>query len=280
MPRWLGAAAVALAALCCPAVQAQIEPAAAERLMRNSGLWEQLGITAAGARAGIEAAARSQLTPLNGEEVQRLLKATDGALEAGTLRAAVREALAARVKPAHLGAIEAWLQSELGRRITALEVAASRPDRDSDRVIRSGIKRLAEAPEARQKLIESLVDSTRVAEAIADMTMHVAVAVQRGVAGVQAGAQAPPVSVLRERFAAQRVSMLQAYRGMAQALFAEMYQGLADAELTQYLEFVRSEAGAQFVDASMQATEHALLQAAEQLGAKLPARGPVREPTT
>jgi hypothetical protein len=258
------------------ATLAQIDAPAAERLMRSSGLWEQLGATAAGARAGIEAAARSQLTPLNVEEVQRLLKATDAALAPEALRSAVRDAIAARVKPAHLGSVEAWLQGDLGRRITALEVAASRPDRDSDRVIRSGIRRLAEAPDSRKKVIESLVEATRAAESITDMTIHVAIAVQRGMAGVRREAPVPPVDALRERFAAQRPSMLQAYRGMSQALFAEMYQALSDAELAQYLDFLRSEAGWHFLEATMQATELALLQAAERLGSALPAmpRGP------
>ncbi|MFO1295985.1 MAG: hypothetical protein U1F25_05550 [Rubrivivax sp.] len=99
---------LALALAPTPAA-AQIEEAAAERLMRASGLWEQLGATAAGARAGIEAASRNGLTPLSSDEVQRLLRATDAAFEAGTLRAAVRRALAARVVPTHVPVLEAWL---------------------------------------------------------------------------------------------------------------------------------------------------------------------------
>lgn len=273
------------------AARAQIDEAAAERLMRSSGLWEQLGATAAGARAGIEAAHRNRLTPLSAEEVQRLLHATDAAFAAETLRPAVRKALAARVAPSHLGAIETWLGSEPGRRITSIEVAASRPDRDSDRVIRSGIARLAEATEGRKRLIDDLVDATRVAEAITNMTINVAVAVQRGMASVQLEPAVPPppaapvppvppVAALREGFAGQRTQMLQTYRGMSRALFADIYHALPDAELAGYLDFLRSAAGWQFLDATLQAMEQALVGAAEGLGTRLPSLPSVRPGST
>jgi len=252
------------------ASHAQIDEAAAERLMRHSGLWDQLGSTAAGARAGIEAAARGQLTTLSPEEVQRLLQATDAAFSADVLRPVVRRALAARQAPGQLPALEAWYEGDLGRRITSLEVAASRPERDSERAIRSGIRRLAEAPEARKRLLESLVESTRAAEFITNMTIHVAVAVQRGVASVKPDGPVAPVATLREAFAAQRAQMLQAYRGMSQALYAETYQSLPDGELASYLEFLRSAAGRQFLEATMQAMEEALVGAAERLGTRLP----------
>ncbi len=259
--------------VCAPAV-AQVDEVASERLMRSSGLWDQLGGTAAGARAGIEAAARNRLTALSEEEVQRLLQATDAAFAADTLRPAVRRALAARVPPIHLEALDAWLGSDLGRRVTSLEVAASKPDRDSDRAIRAGVARLAAASEARKRLIENLVESTRAAEAITNMTINVAVAVQRGMASVKPDGPAPPVATLREAFEAQRAQMQQAYRGMSQALFADMYQALSDAELASYLEFLRGAAGRQFLDATIQAMEQALVDAGERLGTRLPGTRP------
>lgn len=270
--RWC--ALLALVLLLGTPAHAQIDEAASERLMRSAGLWDQLGSTAAGARAGIEAAARNRLTALSEEEVQRLLQATDAAFAAETLRVAVRRALAVRVPPDHLEPLEAWLGGELGRRITALEVAASRPERDSERVIRAGIARLAQAPQARKKLIEDLVESTRAAEAITAMTINIAVAVQRGMASVKPDGPAAPVATLREAFAGQRAQMLQAYRGMSQALFAEMYQALPDGELARYLEFLRGAAGGQFLEATMQAMELALVDAAERLGSRLPAVRP------
>lgn len=276
-PRWPAAlgralpqALVVLAMLAGAPARAQIDEAASERLMRSSGLWDQLGSTAAGARAGIEAAARNRLTALSEEEVQRLLRATDAAFAADTLRAAVRRALALRVPAAHLEPLEAWLGGELGRRITAIEVAASRPDRDSDRAIRAGIARLSQAPESRKRLIENLVESTRAAESITNMTINVAVAVQRGMASVKPDGPAAPVATLREAFAGQRAQMMQAYRGMSQALFADMYQALPDAELARYLEFLRGTPGQQFLEATMQAMEQALVEAAERLGTRLP----------
>ncbi|MCW5636526.1 MAG: hypothetical protein KIT17_24550 [Rubrivivax sp.] len=253
---------------------AQIDEGAAERLMRASGLWDQLGNTAAGARAGIEAASRNRLTALTEEEVQRLLKATDAAFAADRLRPSVRRAMAARVPREHLGALDGWLGSELGRRITAIEVAASRPDRDSDRVIRAGVQRLAEASEERRRLIDQLAEATRAAEATTDIIINVAVAVQRGMAGVRPEGPAPPVAVLREALAAQRAQMLQAREGMSRALFAEIYHPVPDADLASYLGFLRGEPGRRFLEATLLSMEQALVEAAERLGTRLPATRP------
>jgi len=118
------------------------------------------------------------------------------------------------------------------------------------------------------------VESTRAAEFITNMTIHVAVAVQRGVASVKPDEPVAPVATLREAFAAQHAQMLQAYRGMSQALYAETYQALPDGELAGYLEFLRGAAGRQFLEATMQAMEEALVGAAERLGTRLPGTRP------
>lgn len=265
----------ALALMAAAPARAQVDEPAAERLMRLSGLWEQLGATAGGARAGIETAVRNRLAPLNEDELERLLRATDAAFAPDTLRAAVRKALAERVAPSHLAPMQAWLESELGRRITAIEVGASRPDRDSDRALRAGIARLQAAPEARRRLVERLVEATKAAESITRMTINVAVAVQRGMASVKPEGPVAPVETLRGGFDGQRAQMLEAYRGMSLALFAEMYQALPDADLLRYLEFLRSEPGQHLLETTMQAMDRAFVEAAERLGTRLPAVRPV-----
>ena len=273
--RLLASGLVAVSALAAhAALHAQVDEAAAERLMRSSGLWEQLGATAAGARAGIEAGAASQRTAIDGEELKRLLAATDAAFAAETLRGSVRRTLAERLKPEQLRSLDGWLDGPLGQRITKLEVEATAPDRDSERTIRAGIARLAAAGDERRKLIDQIVLSSRAAEAITNMTINVAVAVQRGMAQVRPDQPAPPVAELREAMAAQRAQFLQAYTGMTMALFAEMYAPLPDADLAEYLAFLRSEAGRHFTDAAMAAVERALVDAAERLGNRLPGARP------
>ena len=264
----------ALALMAAAPARAQVDEPAAERLMRLSGLWEQLGATAGGARAGIETAVRNRLAPLNEDELERLLRATDAAFAPDTLRAAVRKALAERVAPSHMAPMQAWLEGELGRRITAIEVGASRPDRDSDRALRAGIARLQAAPEARRRLVERLVEATKAAESITRMTINVAVAVQRGMASVKPEGPVAPVETLRGSFDGQRAQMLEAYRGMSLALFAEMYQALPDADLLRYLEFLRSEPGQHLLETTMQAMDRAFVEAAERLGTRVPGLRP------
>jgi hypothetical protein len=253
---------------------ARVDEAAAERLMRSSGLWDQLGSTAAGAHAGIEAGAAGQRPAIDAEELKRLLAAADAAFAAETLRGSVRRTLAERLKPDQVRVLDGWLKSALGKRITKLEVEATAPDRDSDRTIRAGVARLAAASGERRKLIDQVVTASRAAEAITNMTIHVAVAVQRGMAQVRPDQPAPPVSELHEAMAGQRAQFLQVYTGMTTALFAEMYATLSDAELGEYLDFLRGEAGRQFTEASMVAVERALVDAAERLGNRLPGARP------
>jgi hypothetical protein len=102
------------------------------------------------------------------------------------------------------------------------------------------------------------------------MTINVAVAVQRGMASVKPDGPVAPVATLRESFEAQRAQMMQAYGGMSQALFAEMYQALPDGELARYLDFLRGAAGRRFLEATMQSMEQAFVEAAERLGTRLP----------
>ena len=273
--RWASGLVALVTLAAHTALHAQVDEAAAERLMRSSGLWEQLGTTAAGARAGIEAGVAGQRAPIDAEELKRLLAATDAAFAAETLRGSVRRTLAGSLKPDDVRALDGWLEGPLGRRITRLEVDATGPDRDSDRTVRAGVARLAAAGGERRKLIDQIVVASRAAEAITNMTISVAVAVQRGMAQVRPDNEpAPPVAALREAMAAQRAQFLQAYTGMTTALFAEMYAPLADAEMTEYLGFLRSPAGRQFTDASIAAVERALVEAAERLGTRLPGARP------
>lgn len=254
--------------------QAPVDEAAAEWLMQHSGLWEQLGSTGAGARAGIEAAARMAERRMPQADLDRLLAATDAAFAPATLRQAVRRALVARLPGVHLAPLRAWYDSELGRRVTAMEVAATAPGRDSDAMLRAGIRRLADLPEARRRLVEQMVQASRGAEAMTQMAVSVAVAVQRGASQARPDLPAPPVAELRAAMSAQRAQLLQMYGAMLQAMFAELYAPLADEPLQQYLAFLRSEAGAAFTEATLAAVEEALVQAAERLGERVPGARP------
>ena len=256
---WAGAASV----------RAELSEAAAERLMRSSGLWEQLGSTAAGARAGIEAAVSSQRAQIGSAELSRMLAATDAAFAPQALRDSVRRGLAARLHGAHAEALQTWFDGAAGRHITALEVAATAPERDSGALIRSGSARLRQISAVRGTLLGQIVEATRTAEAITNVTIHVALAVQRGLASTRPGAPAAGADTLSQELALQRPQMLQGYGAMALALYAEIYGELTDAQLGDFLAFLRSAAAAQFIEAGIAAVQHALVEAGERLGSRV-----------
>lgn len=265
--RWL--VPVVLLALNAPAL-AQVDTGVAESLMQKSGLWQQLASVAPQANAGIQAA----VTPPNGNatatELARLSALVDAVYGPDRLRASVRKVMARQLKAGHTPALLKWYDSPLGTRISRLEEAASNDPADPGQQLQQAAALLRTLPAPRRRLIEQLVTATRCAESMTSMSINGIIATQRGVALAHPEVPGPGVAQLRQMLEAQRPQMLQAFTAMSQALFSRAYAPLTDRELLAYTEFQRSPAGVQFMDASIQAVDAAMTEAAESIGSGVP----------
>ena len=222
---------------------------ALDHLLERSGLKGQLETLSAGVRAQF---LRGQLRDQDRITIDRIVLAH---FNAEVLYARMALELAHGVDAAKLTEALAWYDSPLGRRVTAVELAA-----------RFGGERDASlAPEAdrpssgRVALVERLDAGLGASETTVDIT----VAVVRGL--VEALQPSLPAlanlsrSQLDEQLAVARNRTLAVFKPAYIAGMLVAYQSLSDDELSAYLRFVESDAGRWY----MSQTNSALLRAIE-----------------
>lgn len=266
-----GWAALSLLALCCSApASAQTDAGTAERLLRTSGLWEQLSSVAQQVRAGMEAAALQGGAALSSAEEARVARAVDTAYAAPRLRAAAVRVLVRDMQAQHVPAVVTWYGSDTGKSITKLEEAAAADTRNPDDLLAAGAARLAEATAARRDLLQQLMVAARAAEGAALMTINTAVGVQQGLAAVQPGRDGPSAEELRTALEAQRPQLQQGFAGVVLASSALTYDSASNGQLAAYLAFLTSAAGRHFSTVMEAALEQLFLDAATDLGRALP----------
>jgi hypothetical protein len=198
--------------------------------------------------------------------MRRLAAATDDAFGPLALRLAVRRELSERLAPAHLPALEAWLGSPLGRKVTAMEVAKSAERGEETAAMQAGERHLVAASPERRALLQAFVEVSRNAEAASGAILNLMIALQTGLARAMGRMDVPPLQVMREQMEPQRQKMQQEMAPITLSLAADMYATLPDFELRSYLAFQSSEAGRHLTEAVIRAQDAAVAQAAEELG--------------
>lgn len=265
--RGLLAACMMLAA----AAAAQTERATAEALMRESGLWTQLGPgLAAQVKSGFAAALAERGLRPSASEQQRLDAAIGQSFAAERLRAGALQTLAAGLDRQHLPALRAWYGGRTGRTITRLEEASAAPGFDLSSTLAEGVRQLAVMQATRRELLQELVRVTRMVESTTEVTLEVALAVQAGVAAVTPDQPGPTAAQLRAEIEKQRPQLVQNFTGVSLALLAALYRSVPDADLHAYRDFLAAPAGRHFTARGVAAMQAALVQAAHDLGRTLP----------
>jgi hypothetical protein len=249
---------------------AQTDAATAEALMRTSGMWKQLASIPPQVRAGfVQGAAQSGVKPSQAE-IDRLSRIIDEAYASDRLRSTALASIVVNVKADHVPALKRWYSSPLGQRIAGLEEAAAATQTDPQAVVRQGMALLSAMDRPRRTLLEEIVVVTRSAETVVQITIDTTLAAQRGVLSVTPNAPRGSAQELKAALEAQRPQLLQLFSGFALASFAMAYETLSTAELAQYAEFLKSDPGRHFAEVGVKALSAALVEAAAELGRKLP----------
>lgn len=260
---------------------AQTDARTAERLLRVSGLWDQLQSVAPQVRAGMEMAAQQMAAQQGAAEITaaesaRIGRAVDAAYAAPRLRATATRVLARDMQTSHVPALVAWYGSANGIAITRLEEAAAGDARNPDELLQAGAQRLAAMPDARRNLLQQIMVSARAVEAAALMTINTAVGVQQGLAAAQAqregatGRAGPSADELRAALEGQREQLQQGFVAVMLASLALSYEPASDGQLAAYLVFLNSAAGRHFSDVMERVLDLLFLDAATDLGRALP----------
>lgn len=250
---------------------AQIDAATAEALMRKSGLWLQLEGIAQQVRSGTLAGLARAESPPSATELERVTTAVEAAYAADRLRAVALATLTSGVDARQVTALRRWFDSAPGRAITQLEEASSADDSDPQVLMQQGSALLEAMPAERRALLVELVQVSRTAEVVTELTINTTLAAMRGLASVQPDAPADAIEQLGAALDAQRPQMLQGFTVLSTAAFAKTYRGLSTADLARYLEFQKSAAGQHFNTVGARALEAAMVDASTEYGRRLPA---------
>jgi hypothetical protein len=251
------------------AAQAQVEPAQAEALMRQSGLWTQMDSLAGQVRAGFAAATAQQGDKSTPAQAERVMRAIDLAFAPERLRADMKATLSQGLQAQHLQTVEAWYTSDLGQRIAAMDRQAGTRT-DPVAVMQEGTLQLQAMPASRRAQLEQMVEVVQGAELLAGLAINTALAVQLGAQSVVPGAPGLPAQAMRDQLQLQRPRLVDTFRRLMLASTAASYAGLNDDEVARYLGFLKSAAGRHVTDVSMKAFEAAMVRASSELGRRLP----------
>jgi hypothetical protein len=204
------------------------------------------------------------------------LAAVDAAAKRG-FRIDVFEPAALRALAANLDAdtvkrTEAFLASDLGRRMVAADVALATLDEDTINKVMDG-KLSAPSTPQREALISKLEVATHSSESNVQIFLSMGTAVAQG-AAIGSGMDPGPVGErARKSGEASRVELEQSMRQPMRRYMAYDYRDLSDADLKQLLAFLQSPAGRRYVaayTASLDAGFNAMgKRCGEQLGESL-----------
>ena len=250
---------------------AQVDEATAELLMRKSGLWQQLDGLGDQVRAGFQAHAVRAWQPPSGAETERLNRVISGAFAVDRLRRVALQSLARHADPAQVAAVRSWSSSAVGEGMTRLEEAASASPTDQTEVLREGAQLLENLPSVRRAQLNEMLEASRAAEFTVETLISIVMAIQQGVQAAQPGATLVPTATLRAAMEAQRAVMLQNYSVLFMASFARTYRAVPSADLSQYVAFLKSDAGRHFNGVALAALAAALTDASAAFGHGLPA---------
>jgi hypothetical protein len=204
------------------------------------------------------------------------LAAVDAAAKRG-FRIDVFEPAALRALAANLDAdtvkkTEAFLASDLGRRMVAADVALATLDEDTINKVMDG-KITAPSTPQRDALFWKLETATHSSESNVQIFLSMGTAVAQG-AAIGSGMDPGPVGErARKSGEASRAELEQSMRQPMRRYMAYSYRDLSDADLKQLLAFLQSTAGKRYVaayTASLDAGFNAMgKRCGEQLGESL-----------
>lgn len=234
-----------------------------DELMRKSGLWRQIAQIEPLMQAGLVQA--EQALGVGGEtDLKPLRDAVSKAFAPDRMRTAVRGGLAKSLPSEDARRSLDWLETEVGRRATALEETAGEVAETSNRAEISE-QVLAALPAERVKLLEHLARATAAGEYAYRVQVGMAAAIGRGIASAT-GRRSDSIDETRREMQSRKVEIVALLERQTVAEFAVIYGPLSDRDLQSYIAFAESPAGRRYHEATSKAVEDALGQAAESLG--------------
>jgi hypothetical protein len=242
----------------------------ADDYIQKSGLAEQLGLIAGRGLLEIEQAQaepQAQTPRLTDDQMERLRSAVKVAFAAERLRLAIRSHLEALLPEGDAELFLKWLDTPFGKRVTAIEVAASAqeaPKRETE----SAPQTLAGLSTTRKAELERILKASGIEDRTATMALNMAWVMARA-AGMQVP-ELPPAYGAQDRLENPRQDRLEPSRRQiaielaptALAYIAAVYAKLSDDELRDYATVLERSSMRRVIEATNVAFDRALTAAA------------------
>lgn len=258
----------ALLLLLAPAAPARAAPdALVDEYMQKSGLATQIAAMEGGVLQGLEQA-QAQGPRLNDDQMARLRAGVKAAFGADRLRRSVRTHLAASLSSEDIEQVAKWLDTPIGKRVTALEEASATPEAYG-RTTEIGAKTLAaQSPERRAEL-ERMLKAAGAVDLVASILVNQQTGVMRGVA-LSAGL--PDSTATDEGKAKLDLYRSQVAGALAPTLLANasvVYESLSESALREYATMLELPSSRRVSGATAVALDKALATAAVEFGRRI-----------
>jgi hypothetical protein len=208
-----------------------------------------------------EKQAQSPVPKLAPDQLERLRTAVSAAYDAGRLRDSLRSNLQRLLPGGDTEVVLRWLDSPLGKRVTAIEIAGSSPE-GARRAGPTAAKTYAELSASRREDIDMMAKVSGAVEVSASFALAQGLGIGRGMAAA-AGTYVPPAgdSAKSEYLRTHAAAASRAWVENA----ATTYAPLSDAELRQYAMVVSGASQRRVLDATGMALDRTLSSAADEL---------------
>jgi hypothetical protein len=246
---------------------AQVDAAAAERILRKSGTWSQIDAVTPQFKTAFAESIRQQSGAAVKElEIERFAAVAERAFAATKLKTMIANTVAEQTNPQHVAALDKWYDGPIGKRLTALEEAAAKLDQGES--VKEGAALVAALKAPRLAIVQEMVDVTRAADFIADLSINMGTAVAYG-ASLASSEVEVPLKQLRENAMKEREPMIKVMRDYVLSIYAKTYEKASDEDLKAYIAFMKTPAGKQFTEVIITAFERAFVASAADLGKSL-----------
>jgi hypothetical protein len=258
-----------VAALCMafaeqPALaQSQEALDSAQLLVVRSGLAVQLR----GLRGQMKSGLEQQRGKVSDEMMLKLVEAAAEAFRPEVLQDAIARDVARRLSVADMKVALAWLGTDVGRRITLAEEAASNADDDAIAKYTQGLKQ-RKPTAARVSLVKQILEATYAEESAVRSLQAIALGVALGMDSTLPDERRLGMARLEKEVnaALPKEKLKQELRTTMAAGLLYAYRELHDEDLRRYIAFLRSPAGKRYSDEMTEAFMDSVVRSSVRLG--------------
>lgn len=229
-------------------------------LMERSGINGQIGQISEHIDAGLQQGGDS----LPADALQTLGDIMRQQFAADKLKQSIRAQLQQNLSDKDIRAVLAWLETPLGKKITAQEIAASSVQAHQD--VQDTIDKLLSDSD-RFALIRQLDAATGASQATLAMTLNMQKAMMYGMMSAAPGSVSEQqVQQMIQAIEPQLRSQMEL---MVVASMTYTYRELSDDEINQYIAFASSQAGKNYHQAFTEALSAAMAEAGDAVGREI-----------